>query len=97
MLGFKFNEISSRQDIFERETLVLFAHELSVIILYILCFDDEQLRSSGNLRLELQSSTTCDVHLERSYLVRRHTTNALSFAINMFLQSLIFQKHSSNG
>lgn len=25
---------------------------------------------SGNLRLELDSSASCDVHLERSYLVR---------------------------
>ena len=30
---------------------------------------DNNISSSGNLRFELESSTTCDPNLERSYLV----------------------------
>lgn len=44
-------QVTCSSDIFDRKTLVFFAHEF------------------GNLRFELTSSATCDVELERSYLL----------------------------
>jgi histone deacetylase 6 len=58
----------SSSDLFTNKTLVLFAHELYVILLS----SNKHSRSlllSGNLRLELESSALCDVHMEKSYLV----------------------------
>ncbi|KAG5639404.1 hypothetical protein H0H81_002936 [Sphagnurus paluster] len=60
-------QIMCTSDLFENETLVIFVHELYVF--FSSKIDDSDQNLSGNLRLELQSSTTFNVELERSYLL----------------------------
>lgn len=58
-----------RDDIMQNPTLVIFVHELSVVRCYMHRRRSLIMSDSGNLRVEIDSATHCDVSLEHSYLV----------------------------
>lgn len=73
-LNFLYKSVSQharigRSDIMDNDTLIVFAHELCVHLLFPIARYSEPRPYSGNLAVELDSVTHCNVRQEHSYLV----------------------------